>query len=61
MLFDVVVFWIAKENLRSQAAMRKIGGKLRDGDYSKTDNGKRFPYVVFEIRKDDFFTGPLND
>ena len=57
---DVVVFWVAKENLRSQAAMRKIGGKLRDGEYSKTDNGKQFPYVVFEIRKDDFSAGPLN-
>lgn len=58
---DVVVFWVAKENLRSQAAMRKIGGKLQDGVYSKTDNGKQVPYVVFEIMKDDFFRGPLND
>ena len=56
---DTVVFWVASDNLRSQAAMRKIGGTLRDGSFSKTDNGKFFPYVVFEIKKDDFLTGPL--
>jgi len=57
---DVVVFWVAKDNFRSQAAMLKIGGKLREGNFSKTDNGKTLPYVVFEIRQEDFITGPLN-
>jgi len=56
---DVVVFWVAKENLRSQSAMQKIGGTLREGDFSKTDNGQIFPYVIFEIRKADFLSGPL--
>lgn len=58
---DVVVFWVARDNLRSCAAMQKIGGKLRDGEFSKTDNGQSFPYVVFEIQKADFLSGPLNN
>lgn len=57
---DVVVFWVAQENFRSRAAMNKIGGKLREGEFSKIDNGEVFPYVVFEIRQEDFLTGPLN-
>ena len=40
--------------------MRKIGGSLRDGTFSKTENGKELPYVVFEIRQKDFLTGPLS-
>lgn len=56
---DIVVFWVATENLRSQAAMRKIGGTLREGEFSKTDNGQIYPYVVFEIRKENFLMGPL--
>ena len=51
---DSVVFWVAKDNLRSRKAMEKIGGVLRDGEFSKTDNGKIYPYVVFEIQKDKF-------
>lgn len=57
---DVVVFWVAQDNFRSRAAMNKIGGKLREGEFSKTDNGEVFPYVVFEIRQEDFLDGPLN-
>lgn len=56
---DVVVFWVAEKNLRSRAAMRKIGGKLREGSFSKTENGELVPYVVFEIQKEDFVSGPL--
>jgi len=56
---DIVVFWVAKDNLISQSAMKKIGGVLRDGEFSKVDNGKVFPYVVFEIRKEDFPSGTL--
>ena len=51
---DSVVFWVAKDNLRSRKAMEKIGGVLRDGEFSKTDSGKIYPYVVFEIQKDKF-------
>ena len=56
---DVVVFWVAKDNLRSRYAMEKIGGVLRDGEFSKSDNGEVFPYVVFEIRKEHFPSGSL--
>jgi len=56
---EVVVFWVAKDNLRSRYAMQKIGGVLRHGEFSKTDNGEVFPYVVFEIRKEHFPSGSL--
>jgi len=49
---DVVVFWVAKDNLRSQFAMKKIGGVLRDGEVKKTDKGQIVTYVIFEIRKE---------
>jgi len=57
---DVVVFWVTQDNFRSRAAMKKIGGKLREGEFSKTDNAEVIPYVVFEIWQEDFLTGPLN-
>ena len=57
---DCVVFWVAQDNLRSQYAMKKIGGILREGDFSKSEREQLFPYVVFEIRKDNFLSGPLN-
>ena len=56
---DIVVFWEAKDNLRSRYAMEKIGGVLRNSEFSKTDNGEVVPYVVFEIRKDKFPSGSL--
>lgn len=58
---DCVVFWVAKDNLRSQHAMTKIGGVLREGEFSKTDGEQIFPYVVFEIRKQNFLSGSLKD
>lgn len=57
---DCVVFWVAQDNLRSQYAMKKIGGILREGDFSKSEGEQLFPYVVFEIHKDNFLSGPLN-
>ena len=54
-----VIFWVAKENLRSCRAMEKIGGVLRAGEFSKEDNGQTIPYVVYEIKKEDFLSGPL--
>lgn len=56
---DTVVFWVARDNLRSQGAMRNIGGRLRQGEFSKMDRGEAVPYCVFEISKADFETGPL--
>ena len=59
-VLDCVVFWVAKDNLRSQYAMKKIGGILRLGEFSKSEGEREFPYVVFEIRKGNFLSGPLN-
>lgn len=56
---DVVVFWIAKENLRSQGAVKKIGCVLRQGEQSKTDQGIVYPYVVYELRKPCFKASSL--
>lgn len=55
-----VVFWVASENMRSRRAMIRIGGVLRDGEFTKSDNGVVYSYVVFEITRDDFLSGPLN-
>jgi len=50
-LVDTVVFWVAKDNIRSQKAMEKIGGTRRDGEFSKQSNGEIIPYCVFEIKR----------
>jgi len=55
-----VVFWVAAENIRSRRAMTRIGGLLRDGDFAKSDDGVSHPYVIFEITRNSFLTGPLN-
>ena len=56
---QTVVFWVAAENIRSRRAMTRIGGVLRDGQFEKKDNGIAYPYVVFEITRESFFSGPL--
>ncbi len=48
---DCVIFQAGATNWRSQGAMRKIGGKLRDGTFDKVVHGITYPHVVFEIRK----------
>lgn len=50
---DTVVFWVGAENTRSRRAMEKIGGALRDGIQTRDFSGDD-PYVVYEIRKDDW-------
>ena len=51
--FDTVIFWVAENNQRSRHAMLKIGGVLRDGIVSREISGHK-PYVVFEIRRNDW-------
>ncbi len=46
---DTVVFWVGQENWRSQRAMEKIGGVLRESLSSRPSTGG--PHVVFEITK----------
>ncbi len=47
---DTVIFWVGVENWRSLGAMKKIGGVLRDGRYTRALSGDQ-PYVIFEITK----------
>jgi N-acetyltransferase len=48
---DCVIFVIGESNWRSQGAMRKIGGVLRDQIVDKIIDGTVYRNVVFEIRK----------
>jgi RimJ/RimL family protein N-acetyltransferase len=47
---DTVVFWVGEEKLRSQKAMEKIGGVLRDEIQFRDFSGD-MPYVVYEMRR----------
>ena len=48
---DCVIFQVGETNWRSQGAMKKIGGVLRDGFIDKVLHGVTYRHVVFEIRK----------
>jgi len=48
---DCVVFWVAEDNIRSQRAMEKIGGKRREGEFSKSSGDEIIPYCIFEIKR----------
>jgi RimJ/RimL family protein N-acetyltransferase len=48
---DCVTFQVGDTKLRSQGAMRKIGGVLRDETSDVTLNGITYRHVIFEIRK----------
>jgi RimJ/RimL family protein N-acetyltransferase len=53
---DTVVFWVGERNFRSQGAMKKIGGVLRDGMFERpVSDGTR--YVIFEITKERYQQG----
>ena len=51
---ETVVFWVGECNLRSRRAMEKIGGILRAGIHRRELSGND-PYVVYEIRKNDYY------
>ena len=53
---DTVVFWIGKDNLRSQGAMTKIGGIKRAGVFTRALTGDQ-PYYIFEITKRAYQNG----
>ena len=58
---ETVVFWVALENEISAKAMAKIGGRVRDGEFSRPDpDGSHDTYRVFEITRDGFANGPLS-
>jgi RimJ/RimL family protein N-acetyltransferase len=47
---DTVIFWVGEKNWRSQGAMKKIGGVLREGLFTRELSGAT-PYVIFDIGK----------
>jgi N-acetyltransferase len=51
---DTVVFRIAATNLRSRAAIEKIGGMLTDRAASIIIDGTTIPHLVYAIEKADF-------
>lgn len=53
---DTVVFWVGETNWRSQGAMKKIGGVLRDGLFTRELSGDR-KHVIFEITKQRYQNG----
>src|SRR5436305_12524507 len=53
---DTVVFWVGGKNWRSQGAMKKIGGVLRDGLFTRELSGAT-PYLIFEIGKKAYQQG----
>jgi len=48
---DCVIFWVGETNLRSQRAMEKIGGVLRDEVRMRSYSWGPCPHVIYEIRK----------
>jgi len=50
---DQVIFLVGIDNIRSQKAMKKIGGVLTERRVQRTLHGVTFEFVVFEIRKPD--------
>jgi RimJ/RimL family protein N-acetyltransferase len=53
---DTVIFWVGEKNWRSQGAMKKIGGVLRDGLFTRESSGT-VPHVIFEIGKSRYQLG----
>jgi len=53
---DTVIFWVGEKNWRSQGAMTKIGGVLREGVLTRELSGSD-PYVVFEITRSRYQGG----
>lgn len=51
---DTVLFWVGDSNWRSQKAVEKIGGIKRAGTFSRMHGDVEFPYVVFELSKENF-------
>jgi len=52
---DRVIFLIGIDNIRSQKAMKKIGGVLTERRVQRTLHGVTFEFVIFEIRKPGTF------
>ena len=53
---DTVIFWVGGTNWRSQGAMKRIGGVLRDGLFTREPSADR-KHVIFEITKARYRNG----
>ena len=52
---DTVVFWVGSDNIRSRRAMEKIGGVLREGEYTRGE-ADDVPHVIYEMAKEAWLT-----
>ncbi len=56
---DRVDFLVGEDNIRSRAAMIKIGGRLSGRTWVDEMAGRQVRHVVFEITRESFASGPL--
>jgi len=56
---DRVDFRVGEDNIRSRAAMTRIGGRLSTRTSVAEMAGRQVRHVVFEITRDSFASGPL--
>lgn len=54
-----VVFRVGADNVRSRAAMAKIGARLTDEPFVLVHQGRELPHVIYEITRESFAEGPL--
>ena len=57
---ETVAFCVGENNFRSRRAMERIGGKLTDRAEVAAMAGSRKGYVVYEITRENFASGPLS-
>ncbi|MEW5797786.1 MAG: GNAT family N-acetyltransferase [Bacteroidota bacterium] len=58
--FDIVLFYVDKDNFRSQKAVEKIGGIRIEHPESESIPVKSSRNVIFRIRKQEWYSNPLN-
>jgi N-acetyltransferase len=57
--YHTAVFLVAETNLRSRAAMTRIGGRLTDRCFSWDMAGVDVNHLIYAITREDFAAGPL--
>lgn len=58
-IVERVDFLVGEDNIRSRAAMTKIGGQLSERSSVAEMAGRQVRHVVFEITRESFASGPL--
>lgn len=54
------IFRVGETNLRSRRAMEKIGGRFLPEREMVESGGRNVPHVLYEITRESFAKGPLN-